>query len=355
MRVALDGTPLTENIGGIKRYTEELSSALALAFPSDEFYLVCDRPFEMPPDCPPNLESGHGPRSFPERKWWLWGLQREISRLHVDVFHGTDFSVPYLPLRPSVITIHDLSPWLDPLWHVNADRVRRRTPLLLRMGLATMVITPTEAVRKQVMDRFGLAAERVVAVPLAASPWFRPSPAPPRDTPYFLYLGTLEPRKNVRLAMDAWREVRRTHPVDLVLAGRRRADFPAIAPEPGLVWRGPVSDAELPALYSGALACLYPSFYEGFGLPVLEAMQCGALVITSRDPAITEVTAGAAWQEEVTSLKDWVKAMRAAVEAPEGCQDLRRKAVERAAAFSWRRTALLTREVYEEARRRFER
>ncbi len=355
MRVALDGTPLTQETGGIKRYTEELSCALAEAFSSDQFYLVCDRSFPMPPGCPPNLASGGGPRTFPERKWWLWGLQREIARLRVDVFHGTDFSVPYLPLRPSVITIHDISPWLDPSWHVNAGRVRRRTPILLRMGLATMVITPTETVRKQVRDRFGLSAGRVVAVPLAASSRFQPCPPPERATPYYLFLGTLEPRKNLRLAIEAWREVRRTHSVDLVVAGRRRADFPPLAPEPGLVWKGPVPDAELPTLCSGALACLYPSLYEGFGLPVLEAMQCGALVIASRDPAISEVAAGAALQEDISNPAEWVNVMRAVIEAPERFQELRRKALERAAAFSWRRTAELTREVYEEARRRFER
>ena len=79
---------------------------------------------------------------------------------------------------------------------------------------------------------------------------------------------------------------------DLVLAGRARADFPAPTAEPGLRVLGAVPDAELPGLYSGALAVVYPSLYEGFGLPVLEAMQCGAVVITSRDPAIVEVTGG---------------------------------------------------------------
>src|ERR1700761_1870251 len=182
------------------------------------------------------------------------------------------------------MTFHDLSPWMDPSWHAEAGRVRKRTPTLLRLGLATMLITPSEAVRKAVIDRFHLQRDRVVAVPHAATACFRPTPAPPNTPPYLLYVGTLEPRKNVGLIFDLWRELRREHPIDLVLLGRRRADFPEIPPEPGLRIEGLAEERDLPRWYSGAAAVLYPSLYEGFGLPVLEAMQCGALVLASRDP-----------------------------------------------------------------------
>ena len=117
-----------------------------------------------------NLSAGHGPRNLLERRWWSWGLQGEISRIGINVFHGTDFAVPYLPLRPSVMTLHDLSPWLDQAWHSESDRIRNRTPMLLRLGLATMVITPSEAVRRAAIDRFHLQRDRVIAVPHAAVP-----------------------------------------------------------------------------------------------------------------------------------------------------------------------------------------
>ena len=88
--------------------------------------------------------------------------------------------MPYIPARPSVLTLHDLSPgWIE-RWHQGAGRVRRRTPVLLEMGVATMVITPSEAVRKQAMERFHLRADRVVAVPEAAAPWFQPRRLSPR-------------------------------------------------------------------------------------------------------------------------------------------------------------------------------
>jgi glycosyltransferase involved in cell wall biosynthesis len=353
MKIGLDAGPLAIASGGVRRYTEELSRALAENFPDDEFWLLSDQPFTPPEGVHANLKIGRGPRNLLERRWWLWGLQSEISRIGIELFHGTDFAVPYLPLRPSVMTLHDLSPWMDSGWHTEADRVRNRTPMLLRLGLATMVITPSEAVREQAIRRFRLDASRVVRVPHAAGRNFVPVETAPGQAPYLLYVGTLEPRKNLPLLLDAWREVRKRHPFDLVLAGRRREDFPASASEPGLRLLGLTAEADLPKLYSGALAVVYPSFYEGFGLPVLEAMQCGAAVIASRDPAIVEVASEGAILVDAKDRQAWVEVLTSLFEQPERVGILREKARARAAEFSWDKTARLTREVYEEAVKRF--
>jgi glycosyltransferase involved in cell wall biosynthesis len=335
----------------LQRYTTELSLALAGAFPEDRYFLVSDRPFPMPAPAPPNLQRGRGPHNLLERRWWLWGLSRESQRLQADLVHGPDFAVPYLNQRPSVLTLHDLSPWMDPHWHHAAQRVRERTPVLLKLGLSTMIVTPAESVRAAAIERFGLHPSRIVAIPEAAPSWMRPVPCGPRPTaaPYFLFAGTLEPRKNLPLLVDAWREVRRRHPVDLVIAGRRRADFPPLDPVPGLHVLGEVPDDALPALYSGALALVYPSFYEGFGLPVLEAMQCGACVIASS--AVSEAAGDAAIFAD--SGPRLVEAMLQALERPEWLAQFRDRSLRHAGEFSWERTARLTHEVYEEARRRF--
>jgi glycosyltransferase involved in cell wall biosynthesis len=355
MKIALDATPLTVPSGGVRRYTAELSRTLAQNFPQDEFWLLSDQRFESPAPQLANLKIGRGPRNLLERRWWLWGLQGEISRLGIDIFHGTDFAVPYLPVRPSVMTLHDLSPWMDPSWHLESDRVRNRTPMLLRLGLATMVITPSEAVRKQALERFRLHAGRVVAIPLAAGSNFRPIAQSPASPPYLLYVGTLEPRKNLPLLLEVWREVRKQYPVDLVLAGRRRADFAELPAEPGLHFKGLTSEEELPKLYSGALAVVYPSYYEGFGLPVLEAMQCGAAVIASRDRAIAEVAGDAAILVDVNDKPAWVQALASLISQPDKIRGLRERALARAAEFSWTKTAQLTREVYGHAAERFRR
>jgi len=351
--IALDATPLTVSTGGVGRYTLELALALAAEYPNDQYWLLSDQVFRPPTALPPNLHTGEGPRNQAERKWWLWGLEREMLRRGISLFHGTDYSVPYVPLRPSVMTLHDLSPWMDPIWQPDAIRVRRRTPRLLRMGLATMIITPTEAVRRAAIERFGLQPDRVVPVPLAASELFRPVVPPVTTPPYFLFVGTREPRKNIARLLDAWREVRQTSAIDLVLAGRVRADSPAIPEEPGLHLLGEVPDSALPALYCGALACVYPSLYEGFGLPVLEAMQCGALVITSRDPAILEVSHGAAMYVDACDTSALAEAMRAVAAEPAKFTGLRERAVARASEFTWRDTARRTREVYDAAARLF--
>jgi glycosyltransferase involved in cell wall biosynthesis len=336
----------------VARYTLELARALAARFPADSYWLLSDQAIPPLAGLPPNLSIGGNRRNPLVRKWWLAGLPREMARVGAALFHGTDFSVPYLPVKPSVLTLHDLSPWLplsenEPDWQPDAGRVRSRTPKLLRMGLATMVVTPSQAIRSAAIDRFSLAPNRVVAIPLAASGHFRPVDPKPDLRPYFLFVGTLEPRKNIGRLIEAWREVRKSYDVDLVMAGRVRKDFTAPEPEPGLRVLGAVAEDELPALYSGALACLYPSLYEGFGLPVLEALQCGALVITSRDPAIQEVAGDAALFVDATDVRSLAQAMRSAMKDP--FTDMKDKALRRSKEFTWERTAELTREVYDAA------
>src|SRR5262252_1048078 len=96
MRVAIEAASLALTSGGLTRYTSELSLALARGFPDDEFVLLSDQEFAMPIGSPPNLTRGGGPRNAMERRWWLWGLAREASRLRADLVHGPDFAVPYL-------------------------------------------------------------------------------------------------------------------------------------------------------------------------------------------------------------------------------------------------------------------
>jgi glycosyltransferase involved in cell wall biosynthesis len=333
--VAIDGTPLTVSSGGVRRYTEELTRALRQEFQDDRYEVLSDQ-----------LQ----PVSGVDRRWWTVGVQRYMSRLRCEVFHGTDFSVPYVPLRPSVLTLHDLSPWMNREWHDGARRIRRRTPWLIKMGIATMILTVSHAVRRQAMEHFGIEGARIQTVHSAARDDFRPVTSSPPDQPYFLFVGTIEPRKNVPSLVAAWRSLRPRHDVDLVIAGRRRSDGPAIPLEPGLRLLGEVPDAALPALYSSAVACVYPTQYEGFGLPVLEAMQCGAPVITSHDPAVVEVSEGAAIHAETHDL---AQAMEALLTNPDERNRRRELSLRRAAEFSWQTTAKQTRDLYQEAIRRF--
>jgi alpha-1,3-rhamnosyl/mannosyltransferase len=211
---------------------------------------------------------------------------------------------------------------------------------MIRTGAARHIITPSEAIRSEVIRFFGVDPSRVTAIPLAAAAHFRPQ----RDTrpahPYLLYAGMFEARKNVDAIIVAWSAIRERFDIDLVLAGPRRGE--RIVPQrPGLILPGEVSEHELVALYSGAVALIYPSYYEGFGLPVLEAMQCGTPVIISRDPALMETAGDAA--VVVDDLRD---AMQSLIENPQWRADLQAKSLARAALFTWQRTASATHAVY---------
>lgn len=344
MIFSLDATPLSVPMGGIRRYTECLARALAQEFGGDEFWLISDQKI-LNQNSDVRSSSNLHYKTLATRRWWSWGLPRALSDLNANLFHGTDFAVPYLPARPSVLTLHDLSPWKEGF--TGSARVRRRTPLMLRAGIATMVITPSEAIRRTAIERFNLDPERVVAIPLAASECFHPFEGAPAERPYFLYAGSAEARKNVSRLIEAWREVRKAHEVDLILVGAFE-----LPDEPGLRRQGRVIDEELRRLYSGAAAFVYPSLYEGFGLPVLEAMQCGALVITSKDPAIMEVTGSCgALHVDATDTGQLIRAMLHALNGDTASR--REQGLACARQFSWLQTARRTREVYDAAIRVF--
>src|SRR5262249_54289005 len=139
----------------------------------------------------------------------------------------------------------------------------------------------------------------------------------------------------------------------LWLCGRPRENFPAVSPEPGLRVLGESPDRDLSSLYSNTVSFAYPSWYEGFGLPVLEAMQCGASVLISRDPALTEVAGEAAVQLDAGDVCAWSAALESCARGGDWMEERRARSLARAREFSWARTARLTREVYAEACRRF--
>jgi len=198
-----------------------------------------------------------------------------------------------------------------------------------------------------VISFFGVPSDKVRSIPLAASPLFRPIPeTTPETRPFFLFVGTLEPRKNLNALVEAWRATRGQTGADLAIAGRTRADFVPLSPENGLKLLGEVSDAELPRLYSQALAFVYPTHYEGFGLPVLEAMQCGCPVVTSCDPAVTEVSGGAAIHTH--GAPELADALRSIATRPDLRAELKGAGLARSAAFSWQATARATRSLYAE-------
>jgi glycosyltransferase involved in cell wall biosynthesis len=361
MRIGLDSTPLIDLYGGIPRYVTELAVALAENRSEDEIHLLSDQTelhFDPRLRQLPNvvLEPPAGPRFG--GKWWSLGLPWALRKLRIDIFHGTNFEVPYLPAVPSILTLHDLSPWREPpIRPPGSDRVRRRAPWLLKR--ARVVLTPTEAVRAEACRRFGLDASRALAIPHGCSGSGRPSETAIESDlaelsisrPFVLYLGDASPRKNLEVAVAAWRAARSlVSGLNLVLAGAGTERFRGS--ESGLQALGAIPQTRMRTLLAATSVFVYPSLYEGFGLPVVEAMRAGAPVVVSCDPALLETAGGATLTAESGSPEAWSRAILDLIRNPRLAADCRRRGLERAAGFDWRATAERTRAAYERAIRR---
>jgi glycosyltransferase involved in cell wall biosynthesis len=369
MRIGLDGMPLAQPRTGVGTYTFELARILAAGAPQDEFELISPLQFEETVQTearPANLELIYSRPKLFQRRWWAIGLPSYIRRNPLSLFHGTNYEVPLREHCPSVVTIHDLSLLLHFSTH-EARSVRRARLLLPMMARkAKLIITPSELIKDEVCEHLKIQPEKVWAIPLAPRSTFKPlSPAETLavrqrlgiEDRFLLFVGTIEPRKNLSLLLKAFENVLRTTHLcpQLVIAGKVgwKSDelFSQLRQSPiaDRVRRvGFVSDEDLRALYSSCLTFIYTSIYEGFGLPPLEAMSCGAPVIASQVPSIKKSVARIVSATDSNDLaSNLVELLRDEKER----HSLSTRGLEYAREFSWQRTAALTREAYAQALR----
>jgi len=373
MRIGIEGKVLTPRIGGIGRYAIQLIDAL-LALTSQQDHDLEFVIFTAPQTDRSYLEGSRASRCERFRRIKSTLIRSAVllpvgARCeHIDVFHGLDQSG--IPLwgkgGKSVVTIHDVIPLVLP-W---AFSRRHRWVLATALGRirqqAEMVIVPSNAVAEDVVHYLHVERERITVIPMGCDPRFHPNGEPARaaamrrryDLPerYILFVGTLEPRKNVKTLLQAFAHVIADKPQDglhLVIAGGRGwggEDYVAMVEALGLRdavrFTGFVDDDHLPDVYRGALLFVYPSLYEGFGLPVLEAMACGVPVITSKRASLPEVAGDAALLVDPTQPEALAAAMSALLHDGALRQDLRAKGLARAAAFTWEAVARQTVAVY---------
>ena len=370
MRIALDGLPLCQLLTGIGHYTFELAQHLAAVNPDDCVDVVSPRSFvtSLPvSQTSVNLRLLTPTRNPILRYWWTTALPQYLKRNDVAVFHGTNYQMPRRANCATVVTIHDLSTLLVPHTHEfqNAARARKRLPAMA--AGATVVITPTECVRQEVHERLSIPLERIRAIPEAARRLVQDNTRPSNIKTSFgirdgfvLYVGTVEPRKNLLALIQAFEQLPDRHGrLQLVIAGKtgwlvndlfdyvRRS-----LTNDRVIFTGYVSDPDLACLYASCGLFVYPSIYEGFGLPPLEAMAAGAPVIASRIPTAEEVLGSAAWLVEPVP-----EAIRGAIVRLLDDKELRAEFTEagklHTARFSWEQAAARVREVYVEAVDRF--
>ncbi len=373
MRIAIDAIPLAAAKTGVGHYTDALAIWLARTHPDHEYELISPFDFSIESSNghpgPTNLNKRFMPVRSVFRKWWLVGLPTLLHISPVDVFHGTNYCIPIFAPCPTVVTIHDLSLFSQAETHetANVTRGRRRMPLMARR--ASAIIAPSEWTRREIREYLGVHEDRIRVIPEAARETMRPCDKVEGarvlekyliSFPYILFVGTIEPRKNLLTLVRAYDELLRTtdERPHLVICGGRgwlESDVFALVDELKLSdmihFTGYVDDEHLPALYSNAEAFVYPSLYEGFGLPPLEAMACGAPVITSNSSSLPEVVGSAGLTFEPRDWRALAKRM-ADVLGDQSLRDRMRSAgLKRAATFSWAKAADETQVVYDEVYR----
>jgi glycosyltransferase involved in cell wall biosynthesis len=294
------------------------------------------------------------------------GLTVESFLGAVDVFHSINAAL--LPQRDGrrVVTVQDLTCLLFPRFHPWSRRILFRLSVRRAARLADAIIAPSAATRQDLVARFPAAAGKVNVIPLAPDQRFVPLRAeesrPVLDRhglsyrDYLLFVGNIEPRKNLGALLEAYTRMRTATSLSprLAIAGgegwRNQSIRRAAAASPfaaDIRFLGHVPETDLPALLNGALAFVYPSLYEGFGLPPLEAMACGTPVITSDRSSLPEVVGDAALLVDPHDRRQLADAMtRVTTEEPLR-DDLRARGLKQARRYSWDETARLTVEVYE--------
>jgi glycosyltransferase involved in cell wall biosynthesis len=368
----LDARTATPHFPGIGRYVTNLARAMAPLLAPDERLTVLHDPARLPPVSASTAVQTLPVNASPFSLAQQWRLPRLLRDLGADLYHSAYFLMPYSRRPtgiPTLLTVYDLIPLLLPRQSTLRARLLVRGAARLALHSSQSVMAISEATRRDFLVHFRLQPEKIRAIPLAADPVFRPQPReaiaaararyglPER---YVLYLGSNKPHKNLERLVEAWALLQPRGPVSsagqlptLVIAGawdnrypeaRQRADSLSLGEQ--IRWLGPAPETDLPALYGGAMLFAFPSLYEGFGLPVLEAMACGTPVVCSNSSSLPEVAGDAALMADPLDTEMLAMSLRQALEDESLREDLRAKGLRQAGSYSWPRTARLSIETY---------
>ena len=363
-RVGVDGRALTSPAAGVRRYAGELLKALVALGEDVDIVALGGDPASVPDGISHVEEPPHPPTNF---GWSLVGLPQAAQRARLDVLHAPAYTAPLWGTAPVVLTIHDVSYARHPEWYPYRRDLVRRAFYRRSARRARLVVTDSAFSASEIVAAYGLPPERIAVVPLGVDARFSPAMSAngcelPQEIsgPFVLHVGDLHERRNLPTVVDAVIAARRhfggAAAVTLVLAGVDRGvgdGLCAIAAEAdvpeAVVKLGPVSEELLLSLYRCATALVYPSLYEGFGLPALEAMACGTPVIASRAASIPEVVGDAGILLDPLDVEGWTEAIVNVVNDDDRRGQMRANGLARATEFTWARTARMTLDAYRKA------
>lgn len=367
MRIGFDATPAVRQGGGIGRYTRELLQALYAADTTSHYRLFFASRSPLPHPLPAPRPANFHARQLPFDDVWfarIWHRARlplpvELITGPIDLFHSPDFTLP--PVRRgtrTLLTVHDLSFIRDPDSAVPVLRQYLNAVVPRSVARADHVLADSQATRADLIELYHTPAEKISVLYSGVNAVFRPIAdsailagvrAKYRlgQAPFILAVGTLQPRKNyVRLIQAFSALSTQPSPLVLVIAGGKGWLYDSIFAEvqrlnlqARVIFPGFVDDADLPALYSAAHALAYPSLYEGFGLPMLEAMACGTPVVTSTASCLPEVAGGAALCVPPTEVEALSQALETVVGDEAARAELIARGLARAKTFTWDRAA----------------
>jgi alpha-1,3-rhamnosyl/mannosyltransferase len=362
--IILDARTANDHFPGIGRYVVNLAAALQRIAPDVQVTLLRDPSAGaqrlMLPDLP-TLNCAVSPFALSQQ----WRVRSVLCRSRAALYHSAYYLMPYAPGVPAVVTCYDLIPLIYPQYFTALQRIIFRAAHWLALRTTVVTLVTSEATKTDLVRFFRIDPQRVVVTPLAADEHFQPPPRaeidrvrqryalPPR---YVLYFGSNKPHKNLPRLVQAVAQMKidtRGSEIGLVIAGHWDQRYPEaqqVTEQLGLTnavkFIGPIKDADLPALYGGAELFVFPSEYEGFGLPVLEAMACGAPVVCSNRSSLPEVAGDAALLCDPHNIESLARTIEQVLTDRDLRLTLAQRSLNRAAQFSWEQTARSTLNVY---------
>lgn len=370
MRIGIDATSLPPQPVGAGNYIIQLIRALSALEPEDEYVIFAQKRGRALIDLPTSKrfhwQVVEDMTPAIRLMWEQTVLPRLSSKAKIDVLHSLHYTRPLWLDCASVVTFHDMTFFLYPHLHTRSKRIFFPLATRLSARKAKAIIADSENTRQDIIRVLGVPEDKVFKVLLGVDPSFRPikdSALKKRigehyhlPDKFILYLGMVEPRKNLPLLVRAYKElVERGSEHHLVVAGRfgwMYEDILRLVEQFGLKNRvhftGYISQNDLPVIYNLARVFVYPTLYEGFGLPPLEAMACGVPVITTNVASLPEIVDDAGVLIEPDDQEALVNALERVLNDREISAELATKGPVRAAEFTWERTARQTLKVYQQ-------